>query len=103
MKKVIKLKESDIHRIVHESVKKVLKESDFHRAFKSAKRLNGVGDSDGSYRDKDVFRYLNELKTKLRQAEERAMTGNYDEGEARNYLVGAIKGLEAFINDRYGE
>ena len=100
MKRTIRLTEQDLHRIVKESVNRVLKENQFHRAYKSSKSLDGVG-SRGTYTEDDVFEQLSILKEKLKQAEERAKTGQYDEGETRNYLVGAIRGLQAFIDSRY--
>ena len=99
-KRRIRITESGLHRSVKESVNKLLKENDFHRAYNLSKKLHGIGDDD-TYTDSDIFHKLHELKTKLRQAEERAKTGLYDEGEARNYLTGAIRGLEAFINSHY--
>ena len=49
-----------------------------------------------------LFHTLAELKSKLKQAEARAKMPQYgNEGEARNYLVAAIRGLQDFINCHY--
>lgn len=76
-----------------------LRESDYHRAYKSSKNLKGIGVG-SSYTESDIWDELDKLKTLLYQAEERAKTGNFDEGNTRNYLVGAIRGLEAFVRSR---
>ena len=77
-KKLIRLTEQDLHRIVKESVGRVLKETDFHRGYKQGNSLNVLGSRD-SYTNDDVFICLQQLKEKLKQAEERAATGaQYD-------------------------
>lgn len=102
MKKLIRLNESDLHRIVKESVKRVLMEKDYHRGYRAGRSLDVLHTTDGTYRDEDVFRCLDELKAKLKQAEEMAKMPQYgNEGEARNYLVAAIRGLQDFINCHY--
>ena len=79
----------------------VIKESDFHRAYKGGKNLDLIHSSDGTYSESDVWECLAELKKKLRQAEQRAKMPIFgNEGETRNYLVGAIRGLQAFIDSR---
>lgn len=102
-KQVIKINENQLRQIVAESVKRVLKETDFHKGFKRGKRLEmdklGLSPSiKDTFTDDEIFDCLSTLKEKLKQAEERASTGLYDEGEAKNYLVGAIRGLQSFID-----
>ena len=76
-------------------------ESDYHRAYKAGKNLDFLHSTDGTYVESDIWECLAELKERLHQAEERANMHYYgDEGETRNYLVGAIKGLQAFIDSR---
>lgn len=96
MKKTIRLTESELKNLIMGSVKRVMNETDYHRAYKYAKSGNIITPSD-SYTNNDVLDCLQELQDKLRQAKERARIGGYDEGEAMNWLHGAIKGLEAFI------
>ena len=103
MKQRIRINESQLRQIVTESVKRVLKETDFHKGFKRGKGLEmdklGLSPSiKDTFTDDEIFDCLSTLKEKLKQAEERASTGLYDEGEARNYLVGAIRGLQSFID-----
>ena len=102
-KQVIRINENQLRQIVTESVKRVLKETDFHKGFKRGKGLEmdklGLSPSiKDTFTDDEIFDCLSTLKEKLKQAEERASTGLYDEGEARNYLVGAIRGLQSFID-----
>ena len=97
----VRLTESQLHNVIKESVRRILMESDYHNAYKRGKNLDLVHSTDGTYVDSDIFECLAELKEKLRQAEERAKMPNYgDEGKTRNYLVGAIRGLQAFIDSR---
>lgn len=100
-KNSVRLTESQLKKVIEESVRKVIDESDFHRAFKSGKSLDVLNSSDGTYQDSDIWECLVELKEKLRQAEEMAKMPQYGSvGQTRNYLVGAIKGLQAFIDSR---
>lgn len=102
MKQTIRLNESELKRMIAESVKRVLMENDYHRGYRAGRSLDILHTADGTYRDEDVFRYLDELKAKLKQAEERAKMPQYgNEGEARNYLVAAIRGLQDFIDCHY--
>lgn len=102
MKKTIRLKESELKRMISESVKRVLMENDYHRGYRAGRSLDVLHTTDGTYTDEDVFKCLEELKTKLKQAEERAKMPQYgSEGEARNYLVAAIRGLQDFIDCHY--
>ena len=100
-KQVIRLTEGDLHNIIKESVNKVLNENDFHRAYKRGKNLSVLGNKD-TYTDDEVFDCSETLKKKLEHERKMASTGQYTEsGEAINYLVGAIKGLQAFIDSHY--
>lgn len=93
------LTEQKLNSIIKKAVKQTLmNENDFHRGFKSGRNLDVIKSTDGTYTDSDIWQTLEELKELLHQAEERAKTGYYDEGTRRNYLVGAIKGLQAFID-----
>ena len=76
--KRIRLTESDLHRIVKESVKRVLMEKDYHRGYRAGRSLDVLHTTDGTYRDEDVFRCLDELKAKLKQAEEMAMKAKHE-------------------------
>lgn len=102
MKRTFKLNESELKRMITESVKRVLMENDYHRGYRAGRSLDILHTADGTYRDEDVFICLDELKAKLKQAEERAKMPQYgNEGEARNYLVAAIRGLQDFIDCHY--
>ena len=102
MKQTIKLRESELKRIIAETIRSVVNENSFHRGYKAGKNLDVLHTTDGSYRDEDIFSCLAELKSKLKQAEARAKMPQYgNEGEARNYLVAAIRGLQDFINCHY--
>lgn len=102
MKQTIRLTESDLRNMISETVKRVLREKDYHRGYRAGRSLDILHTADGTYRDEDIFRCLDELKAKLKQAEERAKMPQYgDEGEARNYLVAAIRGLQDFIDCHY--
>ncbi|MCF0125720.1 MAG: hypothetical protein HUJ68_08215 [Clostridia bacterium] len=98
----IRLTETQLHNLIKESVRNVLEESDYHRAFKQGKNLDVLHTTDGTYTDSDIWDCLAKLKEKLHQAEERAKLENFgNEGKTRNYLVGAIRGIQAFIDSRY--
>ena len=102
MKQKIKLRESELKRIIAETIRSVVNENSFHRGYKAGRNLDILHTTDGSYRDEDIFSCLEELKSKLKQAEARAKMPQYgNEGEARNYLVAAIRGLQYFINCHY--
>ena len=102
MKQKIKLRESELKRIIDETIRSVVNENSFHRGYKAGRNLDVLHTTDGSYRDEDIFSCLAELKSKLKQAEARAKMPQYgNEGEARNYLVAAIRGLQDFINCHY--
>ena len=102
MKQKIKLRESELKRIIAETIRSVVNENSFHRGYKAGRNLDVLHTTDGSYRDEDIFSCLAELKSKLKQAEARAKMPQYgNEGEARNYLVAAIRGLQDFINCHY--
>lgn len=102
MKQKIKLGESELKRIIAETIRSVVNENSFHRGYKAGRNLDILHTTDGSYRDEDIFSCLEELKSKLKQAEARAKMPQYgNEGEARNYLVAAIRGLQDFINCHY--
>ena len=102
MKQKIKLRESELKRIIAETIRSVVNENSFHRGYKAGRNLDILHTTDGSYRDEDIFSCLAELKSKLKQAEARAKMPQYgNEGEARNYLVAAIRGLQYFINCHY--
>lgn len=102
MKQTIKLRESELKRMIAETIRSVVNENSFHRGYKAGRNLDVLHTTDGSYRDEDIFSCLAELKSKLKQAEARAKMPQYgNEGEARNYLVAAIRGLQDFINCHY--
>lgn len=102
MKQTIKLRESELKRMIAETIRSVVNENSFHRGYKAGRNLDVLDTTDGSYRDEDIFSCLAELKSKLKQAEARAKMPQYgNEGEARNYLVAAIRGLQDFINCHY--
>ena len=102
MKQTIKLRESELKRMIAETIRRVVNENSFHRGYKAGRNLDVLHTTDGSYRDEDIFSCLAELKSKLKQAEARAKMPQYgNEGEARNYLVAAIRGLQDFINCHY--
>ena len=102
MKQTIKLRESELKRMIAETIRSVVNENSFHRGYKAGRNLDVLNTTDGSYRDEDIFSCLAELKSKLKQAEARAKMPQYgNEGEARNYLVAAIRGLQDFINCHY--
>ena len=97
----IKLTESKLKQIVMESVKKVLNETDYHKAYKSAKKLDGFGLGDAITED-EVFECLDILQKRLEQERKNASTGQFTgTGESINYLVASIRGLQAFIKSRY--
>ena len=98
-KNKIRITESKLKQIVDESVKKVLKENEFHSAYKDAKN-NPVLSSE--FTEDDVFDTLETLRKRLKHERELAATGQYSRtGERINYLVGAIRGIEAYIKSRY--
>lgn len=102
MKQTIKLRESELKRMIAESFLRVLNENSFHRGYKADRNLDVLHTTNGTYRDEDIFSCLAELKSKLKQSEARAKMPQYgNEGEARNYLVAAIRGLQDFINCHY--
>lgn len=102
MKQTIKLREFELKRMIAETIRSVVNENSFHRGYKAGRNLDVLHTTDGSYRDEDIFSCLAELKSKLKQAEARAKMPQYgNEGEARNYLVAAIRGLQDFINCHY--
>ena len=102
MKQTIKLRESELKRMIAETIRSVVNENSFHRGYKAGRNLDVLHTTDGSYRDEDIFSCLAELKSKLKQAEARAKMPQYgNEGEARNYLVAAIRGLQDLINCHY--
>lgn len=95
----IKITESDLKQIVAESVKRVLNENEFHSAYKDAKN-NPVLSSE--FTEDDVFDTLETLKKRLKRERELASTGQFSRtGERINYLVGAIRGIEAYIKSHY--
>lgn len=97
----IKITENELKQIVAESVKKVLNETDYHKAYKSAKKLDGFGLGDAITED-EVFECLDTLQKKLEQERKNASTGQFSgTGESINYLVASIRGLQAFIKSRY--
>ena len=100
-KKKIRLTENELKQIVAESVKKVLNETDYHRAYSSAKKLDGFGLKD-TITDDEVFECLDTLQKKLEQERKNASTGQFSgNGESINFLVASIRGLQAFIKSRY--
>ena len=100
-KKKIRLTENELKQIVAESVKKMLNETDYHRAYSSAKKLDGFGLKD-TITDDEVFECLDTLQKKLEQERKNASTGQFSgNGESINFLVASIRGLQAFIKSRY--
>ena len=101
LKKKIRLTENELKQIVAESVKKMLNETDYHRAYSSAKKLDGFGLKD-TITDDEVFECLDTLQKKLEQERKNASIGQFSgNGESINFLVASIRGLQAFIKSRY--
>ena len=101
MNKKIRLTENELKQIVAETVKKMLNETDYHRAYSSAKKLDGFGLKD-TITDDEVFECLDTLQKKLEQERKNASTGQFSgNGESINFLVASIRGLQAFIKSRY--
>ena len=100
-KNKIRITQNVLKQIVAESVKNVLNKTDYHKAYNSAKKLDGFGLGDAITED-EVFECLDTLQKKLEQERKNASTGQFSgTGESINHLVASIRGLQAFIKSRY--